>query len=40
MKCTKNYVDRKIRNLDVEPMLSMFPEIQKIQEEAVMNGED
>lgn len=30
-KITKNYVDRRIRKLDKEPMLSAFPEIQKIQ---------
>lgn len=30
-KITKNYVDRRIRNLDKEPMLSAFPEIQKMQ---------
>lgn len=30
-KVTKNYVDRRIRNLDKEPMLSAFPEIQKMQ---------
>jgi len=28
---TKNYVDRRIRGLDTEPMLSAFPEIQKTQ---------
>ncbi len=28
MRCTKNYVDRHMRHLDVEPMLSMDPEIQ------------
>ena len=28
-KITKNYVDRHIRGLDEEPMLSAFPEIQK-----------
>ena len=27
VKITKNYVDRKIRKKDVEPMLSVFPEI-------------
>lgn len=32
-KCTKNYVDRIIRKMDVEPMLSMHPEIQTIQAE-------
>lgn len=29
MKITKNYVDRKLRKQDVEPMLSVFPDIQK-----------
>ena len=28
LKVTKNYVDRKIKHLDVEPMLSYDPEIQ------------
>lgn len=32
MKCTKNYVDRKILNKKVKPMLSIFPEIQAAQE--------
>lgn len=33
MACTKNYVDRRIRKKSgVEPMLSMFPDIQKAQE--------
>lgn len=31
MRITKNYVDRRIRGLDVEPMLSAFPEIQTMQ---------
>ena len=30
-KITKNYVDRQVRNLEVEPMLSVFPEIQAEQ---------
>lgn len=30
-KITKNYVDRRIRGLEIEPMLSAFPEIQKTQ---------
>lgn len=34
-KCVKNYVDRHMRNLDVKPMLSLHPEIQKTQEEAL-----
>ena len=33
MQCTKNYVDRRIRKESgVDPMLSMFPDIQKEQE--------
>ena len=38
MKCTKNYVDRKIHGKNERPMLSMFPDIQKVQEEAVLNA--
>ncbi len=30
-KITKNYVDRKIRHMDVAPILSAFPDIQKEQ---------
>ena len=36
---TKNYVDRKFRGKDVEPMLSNFPDIQKEAAEAVKRGE-
>ncbi len=32
-KCTKNYVDRHMRHMNVEPMLSMDPKIQKTQAE-------
>ncbi len=33
MRCTKNYVDRRIRKQeDINPMLSMFPDIQAEQE--------
>lgn len=35
-RCTKNYVDRRIRKFDVEPMLSIHPEIQKMQSEALI----
>ena len=35
MKITKNYVDRKIHNLDIEPMLSYFPDIQKEAEKEI-----
>ena len=31
MKITKNYVDRKFRGADIEPMYSYFPDIQKEQ---------
>lgn len=37
-KCTKNYVDRHMHGRDVEPMLSVFPEIQKEHAEAVRQG--
>lgn len=37
-KCTKNYVDRHFRHLDVTPMLSMDPKIQAENEEAVRQG--
>jgi len=38
MKATKNYVDRKLHGKDEEPMLSMWPEIQKMQADAVKNA--
>lgn len=31
MKCTKNYVDRHMRNKDIKPMVSMIPEIEEEQ---------
>ena len=34
-KITKNYVDRRIRGKNVEPMLSAFPDIQAEQEAAL-----
>ncbi len=37
-KCTKNYVDRHFRHKDVEPMLSMYPDIQKAHAEDVKKG--
>ena len=37
-KITKNYVNRKIKNENVEPMLSNFDDIQQEAAEAVMNG--
>ena len=38
MKATKNYVDRKLHGKVEEPMLSMWPEIQKMQADAVKNA--
>jgi len=38
-RCTKNYVDRHMRNKKTEPMLSMHEDIQKIQAEALARGE-
>ena len=35
MRCTKNYVARNLHGKEIEPMLSMFPDIQKVQEEAL-----
>ena len=37
-KCTENYVNRKLRGKDIEPMLSMVPEIQKEHEKLVREG--
>lgn len=34
-KITKNYVDRRIKGKKVKPMLSAFPEIQKMQEKGL-----
>ncbi len=39
-KCTKNYVDRHFRNKDIEPMLSMYPDIQKEHAEAIKKGSE
>lgn len=39
-KCTKNYVDRHLRHKDIEPMLSMYPDIQKEHAEAVKKGSE
>ncbi|MDO4325922.1 MAG: alanine/glycine:cation symporter family protein [bacterium] len=36
---TKNYVDRKIHGIDEKPMLSAFPDIQKLQEQALDDSE-
>ena len=38
-KITKNYVDRRIRGLDIEPMLSAFPDIQKTQAQKLDEGD-
>ncbi len=34
----RNYIDRKFKGKDIEPMLSYFPDIQKESAEAVKNG--
>ncbi len=36
-KITKNYVDRKVRGMEIKPMLSAWPDIQKEHEEALKN---
>jgi len=38
MKVTKNYVDRKIHHLEVKPFLSVWPDIQEMQEAAIRNA--
>ncbi len=38
IKLTKNYVDRRIKGKDIEPMLSYDPDIQKDAAKAVKNG--
>jgi AGCS family alanine or glycine:cation symporter len=40
MKITKNFIDRKVKNKDVEPMLSYLDEIQTEHAEMVKNGEE
>ena len=40
IKITKNYVDRKIKHKDVEPVLSYDPDIQKEASESIKNGEE
>ncbi len=40
IKITKNYVDRKIKGKDVEPILSYDAQIQAEEAEAVKNGQD
>ena len=39
-KITKNYADRKFRGKNIEPMISHFPDIQKMQAEALARGEE
>ena len=38
MKCTKNYIDRHFHNKDIEPMLSVFEDIQAVEAVEVKNG--
>ena len=39
-KITKNYVDRHLRGLQVEPMYSAFPDVQADEESAPPTDED
>ena len=39
-KCTKNYADRHFRHMDIEPMLSVYSDIQKEHAEAVKKGSE
>ena len=39
-KITKNYVERRIKNKSVEPVLSYFSDIQEEAKKAIENGED
>jgi len=39
-RITKNYVDRKFHNKNIEPMISHFPDIQKMQAQALARGEE
>ena len=40
VKITRNYIDRKLKGKDVEPILSAIPEVQAEAAEAVKNGEE
>ncbi len=40
MKITKNYVDRKFRGADIEPMYSAFPDIQAAQKAAHLQEQE
>lgn len=40
MKCTQNYVNRKLHGKDEKPMLSIFPDIQEEHERLVRAGEE
>ena len=39
-KITKNYIDRHLRGLQVEPMYSAFPDVQQEEETAPATDED
>jgi AGCS family alanine or glycine:cation symporter len=40
VKITKNYVDRRICGKEVEPLISVFPDIQREQAEKLKRGEE
>ena len=39
-RCTKNYSDRHFRHKEIKPMLSVYDDVQKIQEEALKHEEN
>ncbi len=40
VRLTKNYMDRRVKGMDVEPMLSYDPDIQKEANNAIKKGAD
>ena len=40
VKITRNYIDRKVHNKDVAPVVSYDEEIQREMAEAIKNGEE
>jgi AGCS family alanine or glycine:cation symporter len=40
MKCTRNYIDRRINQKNIKPMLSMIPEIQASEELLIYEDDD
>ncbi len=40
MKATKNYADRHFRKKDIKPMLSVFEDVQEMQEKSLKQAPD